>query len=93
MIETELKHNTGYLMVIFLSDNCHHCVDIENVIKMIAEVVANVRIVKIDTNVSREIALKYSVELLPTVDIYKKDVLIDRVVGKQQLTRYIKRLT
>ena len=80
-----------YKIVLFFSNNCNHCCKVESFIYSIHDdVKCDIKLINTDNN--RKLALDNSIEFLPTVDVYKNDELIDRIVGLQELSRYYKKI-
>lgn len=91
-IDDLIANYEGFIFLIFISPKCPECDGVYPKIKKISEMRNDIRIVQIDVDKNPKTIEKFSVEEIPTVIIYCKDILVDFVVGDCDVDRYLKRI-
>ena len=76
-----------FVILFFYSNKCVHCDEMESKLK---DNFIDIKIVKIDVDKDKEAALKYSVEYVPTILVFRKEVIISHIVGYQDCIGYLK---
>lgn len=70
------------VLVDFSADWCRYCKMLAPIIEELSEEMAGkVKVFEIDADKSPDITIKYSVMSLPTLMIFKKGELLDKIVG------------
>lgn len=73
----------GIVLVDFFANWCGPCRMLSPVLEEIEEDVEEIRVVKIDTDENGPLAMKYGVQSIPNVIIFKDGVVVDRMIGFQ----------
>jgi thioredoxin 1 len=71
----------GNFVVDFYADWCGPCKMIAPILEEFDSEVNNVKIVKVDVDVSAQVAMKYAVRSIPTLVFLKDGVEVDRIIG------------
>ena len=83
----------GPVLVEFFSPRCGHCIRLAPVLEELAsEYAGRVKFVTLDIERNQAIASRENVNGTPTLFLYKRGKLVDRVVGalpKQELARHL----
>lgn len=83
----------GPVLVEFFSPRCGHCIRLAPVLEELAsEYAGRVKFVTLDIERNQMIASRQNVDGTPTLFLYKRGKLVDRVVGalpKQELARHL----
>ena len=92
MHETEIEENIKiheFVIVLFFANSCKYCKEVE--LKLVSNF-PEIKIIKIDVGKNKDIALKYSVEFLPTILVFRKERIISHIVGNQDCINYLKEI-
>lgn len=73
----------GIVLVDFFANWCGPCRMLSPVLEEIEEDVEGIRVVKIDTDENAPLAMKYGVQSIPNVIVFKDGVAVDRMIGFQ----------
>jgi len=90
-IQDIIHSNKGFFLLVFTSPNCSHCYGIESRMGFL-KTEFNAKLIIVNADENRLLAEQYLVENLPTVLIYKKNDLIDCIVGHNPISRYFSKL-
>lgn len=73
----------GIVLVDFFANWCGPCRMLSPVLEEVEEDVEGIRVVKIDTDENGPLAMKYGVQSIPNVIVFKDGVAVDRMIGFQ----------
>lgn len=79
--EQEVLKSDKTVLVDFYADWCEPCKMLAPIIEEIAAENEDIKVVKVDTEASQSIALRYQVVSIPTLVVIKNGEEIDRVLG------------
>lgn len=79
--ENEILGFKGTALVDFYADWCGPCKMIAPFVKEIAEEYSDIKVGKINVDISPQIAIKYNVISIPTLIVFKDGTEYDRIVG------------
>ncbi len=79
--QEEVLQSKKPVLVDFWADGCGPCKEIFPLLKKFAQEQETIRIVQIDVIQTREIALKYQVLSVPTLILFEKGEITQRIVG------------
>ncbi len=83
--EAEVLKSDQPVLVDFWAEWCQPCRMLAPTIERIAKDFAGkVKVGKIDTDSNRDISIKYSINAIPTVILFKGGEVVDRFVGLRQ---------
>lgn len=77
----EVLNNSKVILVDFFATWCPPCKMLSPVIEKIASSRAEFDVAKINIDEEQELAMKYQVEAVPTMVIFKEGRIVDRIVG------------
>ena len=67
----EVLECDAQVFVMFTSENCSFCKDLERLTEMLQRVLGDVKFCRVDVDKNRELASKYSVTRVPTSIVFK----------------------
>jgi thioredoxin 1 len=83
--ETEVIKSSQPVLVDFWAEWCMPCRMLAPTIdKLAKDYAGKVKVGKVDTEVSRDIAIKYSINAIPTVILFKNGEVAQKFVGLRQ---------
>ena len=83
--ETEVLNSAQPVLVDFWAEWCMPCRMLAPTIDKIAEAYAGkVKVGKVDTDANREVAMKYGINAIPTVILFKDGQVAQKFVGLRQ---------
>lgn len=92
----ELLNSSTPVLVDFYADWCNPCKTMSSILVNVKAAQAdNIRIIKINVDTNRDVALKYSIQSIPTLMIFKAGKQLWRqsgVIGEDELNRIIEML-
>jgi thioredoxin 1 len=71
----------GVTLIDFYADWCGPCKAIAPIIEELAEEVSDARVVKVDTEESPDIAVRFGIRSIPTFIVMKDGVVVDKKIG------------
>jgi thioredoxin 1 len=87
--ETEVLKSSTPVLVDFWAEWCGPCRMLAPTIEKIAnDLVGQVKVGKLDTDKSRDIAIKYNISNIPTVILFKGGQAAKMIVGLRKETEY-----
>lgn len=84
--------SSGVVLVDFFADWCGPCKMITPVLEEIDSELSNVTIVKVDVDQSQDIAMRYGVQTIPNLIIFKDGKAVDQIIGFTPKNELIKHL-
>lgn len=90
----EVLKNKKVVIVDFFATWCMPCQKLIPVLEEISKEREDLDIIEIDVDESRELSIRYQIEAVPTMIIFKNGVAIDRIGGyynKQELEEELKK--
>ncbi len=79
-------------VVDFWAEWCPPCKILAPIIEELEKKLKNITFVKVDVSENKELALQFGIEVVPTLLIFKKGKLVDRIVGAVPLEELEKKL-
>lgn len=79
--QEEVLDNKGEVLVDFYADWCGPCKMLGPILEQVAEVLPNVKIVKINVDENQQLAQKYGVMSIPTVYLFDGGMNAGKFVG------------
>jgi thioredoxin 1 len=87
--EQEVLQSAQPVLVDFWAEWCMPCRMLTPTIEQLAtEYAGKVKVGKVDTDANREIALKYRIESIPTVMLFKGGQVVEKFVGVQKKDKF-----
>ena len=91
--EKEVMAEKGLVLVDFYADWCMPCKMLSPILEELSEEIDDVKIVKVNTDKTQELASSFGIMSIPTLLFVKDGKVIDTLVGmrpKEELERVIK---
>lgn len=79
--ETEVLNKEGVVLVDFFATWCPPCKMLGPVLEDIASSRSEFDVIKIDIDENQDLAIKYGVEVVPTMVVFKNGKVVDKLVG------------
>ena len=77
--------NNGYVLVDFFANWCGPCKMLGPVLEEASKEYPNIKFIKVDTDESSDIAMRYSIMSIPVIMLFKDGVQIAKSIGYQPL--------
>lgn len=81
-----------FVVVDFWAEWCPPCKILAPILEELEKKLKNITFVKVDVSENKELALRFNIEIVPTLLIFKKGKLIDRIIGAVPLEELEKKL-
>lgn len=92
--ETEVLQSSEPVLVDFWAEWCQPCRMLAPTIERIAkDFSGKVKVGKLDTDSNRDVSIKYQINAIPTVILFKGGEVVDRFVGLRQEADFRKSLS
>jgi thioredoxin 1 len=89
----DVEQSKGLVFVDFWAPWCGPCRQVGPIVDQIAdENVGKLRVGKVNTDESQEVALKYNVMSIPTLMLFKDGKLVERMMGAQPKERLMQKI-
>lgn len=73
--------SSGIVLVDFFANWCGPCKMLSPVLEEVANELTNVKVVKVDVDQEQQLAMRYGIQSIPNLIIFKDGKAVDQIVG------------